>query len=114
VLINEDGKPLKVEELRTDDDGKTRLVKIDNVASAYARLVRKLKKKGLVKEPKSLKLFRKTSHSVLKNSRDYSHYAVYFLGHSPRGVADRSYFGLDQTNFDRAVKWLGRYYKIEK
>ncbi len=113
VLTNEDGKPLKVEELRTDENGKTRLVKIDNVASAYARLVRKLKKKELVKEAKPLKLFRKTSHSVLKNCKDYSHYAVYFLGHSPRTVADRNYFGLDQANFDRAVKWLGRHYRIE-
>ena len=36
----------------------------------------------------------------------YSHYAVYFPGHSPPTVADRNYFGLDQANFDRAVEWF--------
>ena len=113
VLVNEHGKPLKVEELR---GGK--LVKIDNVAVAYARLVRKLMKKkddkpALLKKKKSLKVFRKTSPSRLEDS-EFSSCARWFGGWSPKSVADRHYIIPPQGTFDRAVRWLAKSYGIEK
>ena len=57
VLTNEDGGPLKVEELRTVN-GKTKLAKVDNIAVNFARLRTKLK--NHLKGAKSLKFFRKT------------------------------------------------------
>lgn len=103
VLTNEDGGPLKVEELR---NGK--LVKIDNIAVAYHRLCVKLK----IKTKKPLKLLRKTSPTALESNKDFAHCARYFLAHSPRGVADSSYIAPDQATFDRAVIWLGTYYGV--
>jgi hypothetical protein len=113
VLVNEHGKPLKVEELR---GGK--LVKIDNVATAYARLVRKLMKKkdgkpALLTKKKSLKAFRKTSPSRLEDSQ-FATCARWFGGWSPKSVADRHYITPPQVEFDRAVMWLAQSYGIAK
>ncbi len=113
VLVNENGKPLKVEELRSG-----KLVKIDNVASAYARLVRKLMKKkdgkpALLAKKKSLKAFRKTSPSRLEDS-EFSSCARWFGGWSPKSVADKHYIRPPQELFDRAVRWLAKSYGLEK
>ena len=60
---------------RIDDEGK--LKKIDNVASAFARL----KRKNGIRKP--LKYFRKTSATLLKSNKDYRGLDVLFLGHAP-------------------------------
>ena len=111
ALLNADGKPLKVEELRLRD-GEQQLTKIDNIAVGFRRLKAKLANKG-IKITKSLKVFRSTSNSVLKNSKDFAHYAVHFLGHSPRGINESNYTAVFTKSFADAVNWLGTYYGIE-
>jgi len=108
VLRNEDGKPLKVEELR---GGK--VTKIDNIAVAYHWFCTKLKTKGLLKAKKPLKLLRKTSPTLLQKNPAYAHCAAHFLGHAPRSVADKHYVAIDQATFDKAVLWLGEEYGVK-
>ena len=108
VLRNEDGGPLKVEELR---DGK--IAKIDNIAVAYHRLYVKLKKNKLLKTKKPLKLLRKTSPSLLQKNPAFAHCAAHFLGHAPRSIADKHYVTIDQPTFDKAVLWLGEQYGVK-
>ena len=103
VLVNNEGGPLKVE--RIDDEGK--LKKIDNVASAFARL----KRKNGIKKP--LKYFRKTSATLLKSNKDYRGLDVLFLGHAPATVAERHYTQTPQQLLNEALAWLGQQYGIE-
>lgn len=107
VLRNENGRPLKVEELR---NGK--IARIDNIAVAYHWLYTKLKMKGLLKAKKPLKLLRKTSPSLLQKNAAYAHCAAHFLGHAPRSIADKHYVAIDQATFDKAVLWLGEEYGV--
>ncbi len=51
------------------------------------------------------KHFRSTAASLIYNS-PYSQYAQYFLGHSPRTIADKHYIVPSQTEFDECLKWL--------
>lgn len=98
VLVNEDGGPLKIEELA--DKGTLR--KIDNVASAFSRLKRAT---GI---NKPIKLLRKTSATLLRSKYEYAGIESLFLGHSPRSMADRHYAAAPQDLLDQAVEWLGR------
>jgi integrase len=103
VLTNEGGGPLKVE--RLDENGKLR--KIDNVKSAFHRLslVTKIKK--------PLKLFRKTSATLLRGNKQFSGIEHVFLGHAPRTMADRHYAQVPQELLDEAIVWLGTQFGIE-
>ncbi|HEY1067804.1 MAG TPA: hypothetical protein VGE52_16900, partial [Pirellulales bacterium] len=100
VLVNRDGGPLKFEELR----GK-KLVKIDNVNSAYDRLRRRLK------FTKPLKALKKTSASLIRDHKNYTSLESLFLGHASRSVAHRHYAKEPQTLLDDAIAWLGRQYQ---
>jgi integrase len=106
VLTNDDGGKLLTESINKND----KYAKSDNVAVIYYRLCNRLKEKKLIDRKHALKLIRKTSSTLLKYS-PYSGFAVLFLGHSPRGVADTSYFG--EANFTEAIKWLGSQYGVE-
>ena len=112
VLLNEDGKPLITSVLVTKS-GTTKRKAIDNIGLAFHRLRRKLAAKGTLVTTKSLKGFRKTSHSHIGNSKDFSRFKVYFLGQSNRTVADKSYFALDNTEFAKAVTWLATVYGLK-
>ena len=103
VLVNHNGAPLKIEEL--DSDGKLR--KIDNVASAYSRLRRQT---GVTK---SLKVFRKTSSTLIKSNKHYMSLADLFLGLAPASIADRHYVDVPQPMLDEAITWLGEQYGVE-
>lgn len=105
VLLNQDGKPLKTECIRPDG----RYAKSDNIRCTYSRLCRKLG----IKHPKPFKVFRKTSPARLENS-EYASCARWFLGHSPRSIADKHYIPPPQDLFDKAIQWLGRQYGIVK
>jgi len=108
VLLNQDEKPLKTEELRDD-----KCVKVDNIAVSYFRLWNKLKKQKALTTRKSLKLLRKTSPNILGTKPEYAHCAIHFLADSPRGVMYRHYIQPDQASVDRAVVWLGQQYGVE-
>lgn len=103
VLVNHDGGPLKVETL--DDSGK--LKKIDNVASAFARL----KRSTGVKKP--LKYFRKTSANLLKSNKEFRGLEALFLGHSPATVEERHYTQAPQQLLNEAIMWLGTQYETD-
>ena len=105
VLLNMDGKPLRVERIK--EDGK--YTKTDNIATAYFRLCRGTLEQ---KHPKPLKMLRKTSPSRLEGSGEYASCARWFLGHAPRGVADRNYIAPPQDLFDKAVEWLREQYDL--
>jgi len=102
ALTNEHGGPLKVEALGAGG----KLEKIDNVASAFARLRRKTK---IAKPPK---LLRKTSASLLKSNKEFAGIEVLFLGHAPDTIADRHYAQAPQQTLDEAIVWLGEQYRV--
>lgn len=97
VLTNENGGPLKIQELV---NGKVR--KVDNVKSAFNRLRSKTGIRG------PLKALRKTAATKLGSHTEYGKYAQYFLGHAPATVADTHYVKPDQEQFDAALDWLGQ------
>lgn len=103
ALTNQNGTPLKVEEIV---NGHAK--KIDNVHSAFCRVIRKLAndKADPLKISKPLKLFRKTAATKLGKHKEYGRFAQYFLGHAPTSVADKHYVAPSEKQFDDAVAWL--------
>ena len=85
--------------VRTLKDGK--YAKVDNIKSNYIHLVRKTG----VKKP--IKLFRKTSASMLESHESHSRLVSLFLGHAPASIKDRHYAAPSQERFNAAVDWLG-------
>jgi integrase len=53
-----------------------------------------------------VKALRATAASKLAEHKDYKFYVQYFLGHSPRTVADKHYVVPSRREFDEAVAWL--------
>lgn len=74
--------------------------------SAYFRLRHEL---GI---DKPLKLFRKTSASLLKSNPKYSELDQLFLGLSPRAVADRHYSQPPMQLLCEGTRWLAEVYGI--
>jgi integrase len=103
VLLTEQGEHYVRTRLR--EDGK--LSKADGFASNYVHLKRKLGR-VLPGFNRPLKQLRKLGATLLGNHPDYGRFQSYFLGHSPRTVADRSYVVPSQEMFDKAVTWLGQ------
>ena len=65
------------------------------------------KKLGL--PSRKVKLIRKTSSTILKNSH-FGHLQDLFLGHAPRGMADKHYTG--EVSLDDAIDYLGKCYNL--
>jgi integrase len=105
VFLNEDGKPLVRGEIG-DDGNEDRQ---DNIRSAYCRVIRKLKRRGLLPTDwnKTLKQLRKTGANVLEKSKEHAEFYEMFLDHS--AVAKRHYLtsGEPVPRFDEAVKFFG-------
>jgi integrase len=97
ALCNRNGGRLVTSELR---DGK--LKNSDAIKCGFFRLCKKLEMPN-----RPLKLIRKTSATLLKNS-PYGHLQSLFLGHSPRDMADRHYSG--EVSLDDAIDYLGKQY----
>jgi integrase len=127
VLLNDEGRPLKVERLQGTDHKK-----IDNVSTAYNRLLVKLttskEEKGkkdkvqlqqkkikppLLKKTKPFKTFRKTSPSRLEDS-EFASCARWFGGWSLKSVMDKHYLTPPRDLFDKAVRWLATSYGLEE
>jgi integrase len=102
ALLTESGRPWVRKEMLESG----RLKKADNIATLFQHLRRKT---GI---SKSLKVFRKTSATRLKGSKEYRDLRFFFLGHSDRTVADRHYAAESQELFAEAVAWLGRQYGL--
>ena len=78
----------------------------DGIKSNFAHLQRRLE----INKP--LKLFRKTSATLLDKHKEYGRYAPFFLGHAGRSIAERHYVVPDQSQFDEAVDWLRQRYGL--
>lgn len=104
ALTNQNGGPLKLEKLVNG-----RAKKIDNVRSAYNRLLTRLEnaKSDPVEITKPSKLLRKTAATRLGSNPEYARFAQHFLGHAPATVADKFYVMPTASQFDAAVSWLG-------
>jgi hypothetical protein len=57
-----------------------------------------------------LKLFRKTSATIIESHEHFGRYVGYFLGHAPRSLAERHYAAPSPELFDKIIKWLGEQY----
>ncbi len=105
VFLNEDGNPL-VRGAIGDDGNEDRQ---DNIRSAYCRVIRKLKAKGLLPKiwNKTLKQLRKTGANVLEKSEAHAEFYTMFLDHS--AVAKQHYLksGEPVPRFDAAIKFFG-------
>lgn len=91
----------------TKFDEKGQMVKSDNVATVFNNLKKKIK---MVGAGKSVKVFRKTSATRIKDNDDFKELRFMFLGHSEQTVADKHYAKSLQLKFDKAVTWLGKQY----
>jgi len=98
VLLTENGLPYVRKELK--ENGKLR--KADGFASNFLHLKKRLKLN------RSLKQLRKLGATLLDDHPNYGRYVPYFLGHSPKTVADKNYRRPSQAQFDEAVAWLGQ------
>jgi integrase len=103
VLVTANGKPLVPVCHRAG-----RLVRTDNIRSAYRRLLVRLK----INDGKPLKLIRKTSATILGQHPQYKFYAQYFLAHSPGSVADKHYVVPSTEEFFAALDWLRQQYGL--
>ncbi len=59
---------------------------------------------------KPLKSLRKTSSSILASHKSYKYYVDYFLAHSPRTIAQKSYIAPTDEEFFEALAWLRKEY----
>jgi integrase len=100
VLTTEKGLPL----LRVWIGANGKKQKADAIKSNYVHLQART---GI---SKSLKLFRKTSATLLGGNKHYVLFTGHFLGHAPRGVEEESYRRPSETLFDEAINWLGQQY----
>jgi integrase len=104
VLLNANGHPLKQSSI--GDDGK--INNTSNVAKQYERLRQRLG----VQNPKPFKTFRATGASKLEEHDIHGRYAQYYLGQSPRSVADKHYVRPSEAQFDKALAWLGKQFDV--
>ena len=96
VLRNENGQPLW-QELR-GTDGKFK--KMDNIRNAFQRL---REKTGI---KKTLKSFKKTSASRLRDNSSFASLERVFLSHAATSMSDKHYTKVPQNLLDEAVRWL--------
>lgn len=101
VLLNERGGSLFQQTIKHNEQ----LKKTDNIKSAFSRVARTLTLTHI-----TLKQLRATSATILNKHQNYHRLAQYFLGQSPRTIAERHYVVQSQELFDKAVKWLGKQY----
>ncbi len=103
VFSNRNGDPL-VERAFKDSNGK--LKNQDCIYQAYRYLFPD-------KSRKPLKAIRKTGASTLAKHPQFKWYADYYLGHSPKGIAEKHYIRPEDTEFFQALAWLGEQFGIK-
>jgi integrase len=101
LLVNKNGEPLWSEYVT---EGKSR--RSSNIASAFKRLMKKLREDDPSVPAITYYQFRKTSASLLRNEPKHTSLVGIFLGHSPKSMADRHYNALDDTILDECLAWL--------
>lgn len=106
VLRNQNGGPIVVSAIKGDKEYRN-----DNVASAYKRVIQKMKNQKILPDSfkKSLKQLRKTGPDMLdQHSEKYSEFIDVMLDHTR--VANRSYLksGKPHKPFDEALEFVGK------
>jgi hypothetical protein len=101
VLRNEDGGPLVGQTQR----GQVKASRNDCIGREFLRLRDKLNQKKVVME-KPLYSLRATAATKLEESDNFARYIEHFLGHSPKGMANRNYVAPSRERFDAALAWL--------
>lgn len=108
ALVTKSGKPWVWTETVETTTG-MRLRKSDNVATIFNNIKRRI---GWKAAAKSVKVFRKTSATLIKRNPTYKDLRFWFLGHSERTVADIHYGDNSQAELDAAVGWLRTEYGL--
>ena len=103
VLLTQEGTPWTTRRAKGDYG----FTKTDNITSAFRRLLDRLAKSHPGRQFGSLSELRATASTMLDNHETYGRYAQHFLGHSPRSVAQSNYVSPSQSQFDKALIWLG-------
>jgi integrase len=67
------------------------------------------KRAGVKRAPKGLHA---TAASLLGTHPSYKFFTAYFLGHSPRGMAEKHYVKPNDGEFAEALKWLGEQFDL--
>ena len=104
VFTNHLGNPLVERAFKNSGNGK--LKNQDCIYQAYRYLVPD-------KSRKPLKAIRKTGASTLAKHPQFKWYADYYLGHSPKGMAEKHYIKPDDSEFFQALAWLGEQFGIK-
>jgi len=103
VLVNATGGPLVLRGLKPNGDPLTN----DAIKNAIDRVRRKLK------IPKPLKLFRKTSATLIRGNPEFRGLEDLFLGLSPTSISDRHYAQAPDELLAKATAWLATQYGVE-
>ncbi len=106
VLVSDEGNTL----VSYDASNGSKIKRYDLVREAYGYIARRCKQK------KSIKLFRKTSATLLdhcKQHKEYRAFTTHFLAHAPSTLKDRNYVPPDDAEFFEALAWLGEQYGVE-
>ena len=107
LLLNDEGGQLLRSKLK--DDGSVSF--INNIDSAWDRLVEKMEKRNVPIRP--LANLRKTGPSKLEEHAEYGRYAQYFLGQAPDSMTESRYAKPSPDVFCRAVSWLGQQFGFQ-
>jgi hypothetical protein len=115
VLTNEQGQPLIREELLPGG----KLWRVDNIGTAYRRLVVKVNKAAVKAAAEAgndalpeilphFKLLRATAANMIEQHPQYKPVAGLYLAHAPGTVRERFYTAADQRLLAEALQWLGK------
>lgn len=96
VFVNRKGKPLVQRDYKADEG---KLKNQDSIYDIYRLL--------FPDNRKPFKTLRKTGATLLANHKDHRWYVGYYLGHSPKGMAEKHYYRNDDEGFYEALAWLG-------
>ncbi|MBI1246793.1 tyrosine-type recombinase/integrase [bacterium] len=103
VLLNKNGSPLVHRGLKPNGDPLTN----DAIKNSIDRVRRKLS----IKKP--IKLFRKTSASLIRGNPEFRGLEDLFLGLSPRSISDRHYAKAPEDLLAEATDWLATQYGVK-
>jgi hypothetical protein len=102
ALLTSTGKPWRIEEI----DATGKIKKSDSIRTNFRRLSESLS----VKKP--LKVFRKTSATILDGNKTHQGCVGFFLGHAEQTVAGKHYVVANPVALGAAVQWLETQYKF--
>ncbi|MBX9679724.1 MAG: tyrosine-type recombinase/integrase [Gemmataceae bacterium] len=102
VLLTKTGKPWIVDKLEGD-----KYCNSNSIASCYRWTSERAKVRI------TPKLLRATASTMLGSHASYKFYSQYFLGHSPRTIADKHYVVPNDSEFAEALRWLGKQFGVK-